>query len=482
MKMYNLLAALIICPMLLSGMEEQYKIDSMQETIPESSICRNQYLPNGIKVYHLPAKNNELMIRLIVKTGYVTENINERNASLFVEYIMSQNLEKSLKKSNIDVNVITKVANEFTNYDIILTNPTEENTKELAEAIVETIEGMNFDSDIMTDARQEILKNLNVNASESMCAFLHNKSLYANSQYQKDFNSCIKSIKNLHFSRVKSYYLRNYIPQNMAVLLVGSLSNTTNLIESKLAQIGMPDRNEVSNLRPLPIGDKVQVSIARSEEFESNQINIVYKHLNYNIGSYEGFLQDLHCKIISNALYYRLTNSPDLQIADLNVAEKLFDSDKKALQISIVCKPENTYQVFAQVAEQISDISNNGFSKSEINNAQNITLELYANLDYDKIIQANIDNVSNSFVKGIPLFDNEQIANLSIQMNQFVTNDAVNEMSREILGGMNPVINMNVSEDFEIAESDIVKYYKNAFKANTSNNKTAEPKLSIRNK
>ena len=75
MKMYNLLAALIICPMLLSGMEEQYKIDSMQETIPESSICRNQYLPNGIKVYHLPAKNNELMIRLIIKTGYVTENI-----------------------------------------------------------------------------------------------------------------------------------------------------------------------------------------------------------------------------------------------------------------------------------------------------------------------------------------------------------------------------------------------------------------------
>lgn len=482
MKIYNLLVALIMCPMLLTGMDEQYKFDSMQENIPESTICKNQYLPNGIRVYNIPAKNSELLIRLIVKSGYITENINELNASLFVEYILSRNIENALKAANIEATVESKAANEFTCFDISISNSSEENRKNVAITIAQIFEKLEINQEEMTDARQNIMNRMNANVSESMCAYIHNKSLYGNTQYEKDFYACLKSIKNLHYSRVNAYYNRNYVPQNMAIVIIGNESRNTKYIESEFAKISMSDRNEVSNLRPLPIGDNVRISIARTEALEANKINIVFKHLNYNIGSYEGFLQDLNCKLISNALYYRLAKSPDMQIIDITVADNVFDSDKKALEIKITCKPENTNDVFARVAEQLAAISNNGFTELEINKAQKVIMEQYTNMDDKKVLQANIDNISSSFVKGMPLFDNSQIVNLSAQIKQFVSISAVNELSREIIGGMNAVINLNVTDEYKIAESDILKKYKHAFNENASNIESTEPIFSIRNK
>jgi zinc protease len=264
------------------------------DVLPLDANVKKGKLPNGLTYYIrknlLPEKRAEL--RLVVNTGSIMENDNQRGLAHFVEH-MAFNGTKKYKKQEL-VNYLESIGLDFgadlnasTGFDetiYMLTVPTDKPTllNNGIDVLKEWAANVTFENEEIDKERGVILEEKRIRGGGGM-RILEKRLpsiLYGSKYVSRLPIGTEENLKTFPHELVRQFYRDWYRPNLMSVVVVGDIDPVA--VERQIRTLFMPLRNparpRAREVVSIPDHDQTLVSIITDPEAPSRQVSVMYKH------------------------------------------------------------------------------------------------------------------------------------------------------------------------------------------------------------
>ncbi len=310
--------------------QSELKINSLDEQVPIDNKIKIGTLQNGIKYYirknQKPEKRAEL--RLIIKTGSITEDDNQLGLAHFVEHMCFNGTENFPKNKLVDFLESLGIRfgadlNASTGFDrtlYMLTLPTD--NKEILENGIRVLEEwahkVSFSDEEIEKERGVVLEEwrLGKGAQDRIQKKMFPKLFY-NSRYALRLpigDTAI--IKGAAPDIIRKYYNDWYRPDLMGIVAVGDFdeSEIETLIKKYFENIKPHSQPRIREKYEIPFHKEIIVSVEKDKELPYSNLTLFYKHEVKDQGTYRGYRQSLVEQLITamlNARFSELTRKSD---------------------------------------------------------------------------------------------------------------------------------------------------------------------------
>ncbi len=407
-------------------------IDRQQATtaVPTRTDMQHFTLDNGLNVYLMPRAQKGIEMRLLVKSGSLQENEQQRGLAHFTEHMAFKGtlhfpgtsgfkqLEQQGIKLGNHVNAVTSF--NSTTYKLSLPQATPEQTATGLQLLSDWAQGITFDQDAFEKERGVIVEEWRVRQG---VGFRINQALeqlrYHGSRYaERDPIGLLDVVRHAPVDEAKAYYRTWYHPERMALVIVGELdqstikSTITRYFSAKPSQPATPDNPEWQRFAPQPA---LLVSPIFDREYGDRVIQFSLQRdavapLNTSAGQRDDLLDNLWIPILNQRLAVLVDNG-ELPSASVNEQGALLD-EKRRQQLMIVRPSGQDYQGALRLLwTEVQRMATSPVSDDELNGVRQ---RLLAKLSQQAATQQRYQNdyladqITTALAFQMPLFDKKQ--------------------------------------------------------------------------
>ncbi|WP_297487239.1 pitrilysin family protein [uncultured Cetobacterium sp.] len=383
-----------------------FSLSFSENLIPSSDLISGK-LDNGLKYYILKNKKPEqrASLNLIVSRGSLAENDTQQGLAHFLEH-MAFNGTKKYKKNELvkylqslglkfggDLNAYTsfnetvyelKVPSSIPDLKIAL-----DVLKEWSANITLNQKDINDEKNIILEEwrlRQGIAKRI---------GDIQQKILFGDSFYSKRFPiGKTKIIETATKENLEKFYLKNYQPKNMAIVIVGDFNphEIIPFIKKTFKTLENTDNLSKKNYQ-IPIASKNSITVFTDPEITKTKLDITWKYKTSPVNSIENYKKLIVTNLLDSIINSRLNNislNKDSPFIYSSMYNFNLNTNTGVHGVSALIKNNNTLNTTKIIFENLKDISLNGIHSSELNG------EIKNEINNAKFAYNNRDSISNS--------------------------------------------------------------------------------------
>lgn len=187
-------------------------------------------LKNGLKVIHIKRKSNPLVLGVVVKVGSNYENNDELGLSHFMEHMIFCGTKKrnvlqiSSEIENLGGEINANTSNERTYFYISVLK---KHFDKALDVLSDIVQNPLFNDEYIEKERKVVLDELNMYVDDPKAHQweLFQKALYKKNKSKDSIVGNKKVLEKLSRNDILKYYSTYYVPNNMALVLVGDIKN-----------------------------------------------------------------------------------------------------------------------------------------------------------------------------------------------------------------------------------------------------------------
>lgn len=196
-------------------------------------------LPNGLKVIYDHKKSNSVVIQVMVKVGSDSEKDNERGISHFLEHILFEGTKKRPTNKEI-TNEIEKIGGDFNAYTsnektCFYIKVLKKHFAIALEVLSDIIQNPLLQQGVIDKEKNVILKEIDMVHDEPRFYqwILLQENLFEKHPCRNPTYGNKNIIKALTKNKAAEFYRKYYVPNNMAISVVGNVKDWKNKIAHK---------------------------------------------------------------------------------------------------------------------------------------------------------------------------------------------------------------------------------------------------------
>ena len=203
------------------------------------SFMRSVKLANGLEIIYENKKNNSVVVQVMIKVGSNDENKNEMGISHFLEHILFEGTINRPTNQEIS-NEIEKIGGEFNAYTTnertcFYIKVLKKHFLKAVEILSDILQNPLFDEKHITKEKNIVLKEIDMIHDEPSYYqwVLLQKNLFKRHPCKNPTYGDRKIIKSLTREKIKNFFEKHYLPNNMVISVVGDVKNWKKEIEKK---------------------------------------------------------------------------------------------------------------------------------------------------------------------------------------------------------------------------------------------------------
>jgi len=196
-------------------------------------------LANGLEIIYENKKNNSVVVQVMIKVGSNNEMKNERGISHFLEHILFEGTTNRPTNQEIS-NEIESIGGEFNAYTsnertCFYIKVLKKHFSKAVEILADILQNPLFKKEHIAKEKKIVLKEIDMVLDEPSYYqwILLQKNLFKKHPCKNPTYGKREIIKNLTKTKVKSFFEKHYLPNNMVISVVGDVKNWKNEISSK---------------------------------------------------------------------------------------------------------------------------------------------------------------------------------------------------------------------------------------------------------
>ncbi len=405
-KIINLFFIMLISVSIVSAQKP-----SVEKSIPTDPLVKVGKLKNGLTYYirQNDKPENKVEFRLVINAGSLLENEKQQGLAHFTEH-MAFNGSENFKKNEL-VNYLQTVGvkfgadlNAYTSFDetvYILPIPTED--PEIFSKGMLVLEdwasGLTMSEDEIDKERGVVLEEyrLGQGANQRM-RDEYFPVLFKDSRYSERLPIGKKEVlENFDYSVLKNFYQDWYRPDLMAIIAVGDLdiAEMEKEITKRFGQLKNPKNPKKREVYKVPNHEEVRVSIATDKEANFNQVQIIYKHENFETETLSDLRRELTHQLYNGMLGSRLNElrqSPEPPFLFASTSFSQFVRSKSAYSSFAIAGENGIEKATKVIAEENKRVKEHGFTQAEFERYKKTFLN-----NYEKQLKEADKTESNRF-------------------------------------------------------------------------------------
>jgi predicted Zn-dependent peptidase len=189
-----------------------------------------EILDNGIKLYKIPFRNENIAIGILVNVGSIFEDKEFRGISHLLEHMMFQSNKKYNKnlihllfeESGSIHNAIT-----YYNYTLYFAAVTKEGFENIVDLFYWMFENDKYDNNEFENEKNVVKTEIMMREDDPIVNLNDNlsKSVYGDSDYGDPIGGYIETINNITKDKLEEFKYKYYSPKNISIFLEGNISD-----------------------------------------------------------------------------------------------------------------------------------------------------------------------------------------------------------------------------------------------------------------
>jgi predicted Zn-dependent peptidase len=189
-----------------------------------------EILDNGIKLYKIPFRNENIAIGILVNIGSIFEDKEFRGISHLLEHMMFQSNKKYNKnlihllfeESGSIHNAIT-----YYNYTLYFAAVTKEGFENIVDLFYWMFENDKYDNNEFENEKNVVKTEIMMREDDPIVNLNDNlsKSVYGDSDYGDPIGGYIETINNITKDKLEEFKYKYYSPKNISIFLEGNISD-----------------------------------------------------------------------------------------------------------------------------------------------------------------------------------------------------------------------------------------------------------------
>lgn len=196
-------------------------------------------LPNGLTVIYEPKKGNSVVVEVLVKVGSNLEAPQVRGISHFIEHMLFEGTKKRPTNHQIS-NEIERIGGEFNAYTsnertCFYVKVLKKHFSIAVDVLADIMQNSLFKEEDVKKEKNVILKEIDLVNDEPRYYqwVLLNKNLFEKHPTQNPVYGEREAVKKIDGNKIKTYFEKYYIPNNMTISIVGEVKDWRKAIETK---------------------------------------------------------------------------------------------------------------------------------------------------------------------------------------------------------------------------------------------------------
>ncbi|MFC1562071.1 M16 family metallopeptidase [candidate division KSB1 bacterium] len=440
----------------------------LEQKVPVAPQITVGTLDNGVRYYirenRRPEKRAEL--RLVVKTGSVLEDEDQRGLAHFVEH-MSFNGTKNFRKQEI-VEFMESIGmsfgpglNAYTSFDetvYMLQIPTDQpGVMETAFQILEDwAHNVLFEDEEIDKERGVIIEEWRL--GQGAGARMRDKQfpiLFKGSKYAERLPiGTLESLENFEYESLKRFYRDWYRPDLMAVIAVGDFddSDVEALVTQHFGAI-MPAENPRSRIIvEVPDHDETLCAIATDKENPGTSVAVYYKQSirdQSTIGAYRRNIVEGFFNGMLNFRFDELIQKADPPFLGASSGQQIFVKSKEVYYLSAAVEESGIERGLETLLVEAERVAQYGFTPSELDRFKKLILRSVEQA-YTERDKSNSITFAEEFIRAF--LEDEPIPGIEYEFELYkrfvpeITLYEINSLAWEWITDRNRVIMVNAPE------------------------------------
>jgi len=189
-----------------------------------------EILDNGIKLYKIPFRNENIAIGILVNIGSIFEDKEFRGISHLLEHMMFQS-NKKYNKNQIHLlfeeNGSIHNAVTYYNYTLYFAAVMKEGFENIVDLFYWMFENDKYDNNEFENEKNVVKTEIMMREDDPIVNLNDNlsKSVYGDSDYGDPIGGYIETINNVTKDKLEEFKYKYYSPKNISIFLEGNISN-----------------------------------------------------------------------------------------------------------------------------------------------------------------------------------------------------------------------------------------------------------------
>lgn len=456
---------------------------SLDDPIPIDPNIKIGKLDNGLKYYikKNSKPENRMVIRMPFLCGSNLEDDDQKGLAHFIEH-MAFNGSKHFHKNEL-INFLEKTGVRFgadlnahtwfneTVYKLELPSDDKELVDKGITVFADWGFGLDFAHEEIDRERGVILEEWRLRNGAGARSFLKHLAVAAEGSRYVDRYTIgdTNIILNAPYEAFTRYYGDWYRPDLSAVIVVGDIdvNEIEKLIKEKFSSWKMPKNPREYRKFHVPFHKENKVSIALDPEASSPQINLSFKHKEFEQGTYRAYRGNLVRNLISSLISGKLSEltkkgDPPYQYAAAFDGKMM--SFAPAFQIFSALRADQIERGYRTMLTEVFRAYQHGFPQSDIDREKKSMLRMIDKF-YDEKDKLESVNLAEEFIRNF--MENEAIPGIEVERKLYykwlpeITNDELVNEIRSLLKDENMVVMYTGPESIQtLSEAQFLDIYK----------------------
>ncbi len=474
---------LLIFTILILGCQTKDLETAKEKLEIDDSILTGQ-LDNGLKYFiqNNGHPDNRIELRLIVNTGSIQEEEDQRGLAHFVEH-MAFNGTKNFEKDRLvkyleslgmgfgpEINAYTSF--DETVYKLSIPADDHETIQNAFQILEDWAHNISFLDDEIEKERGVIVeewrggRGVQGRYRDRLYPALLKDSRYA----ERLPIGQMDVVKNCEPQRLRDYYNDWYRPELMAVAVVGDIQyNTAEELIKKHFNFNNRGNEQIRVEYPVPLNDRIDVEVISDSEMTSSEIRMFIKTegivLNTN-ETYREYIKGLLVSMMFNSRMEEIYIKPDAPFLSASGGFGSFVRNVGLISFSATLEEGESLLGFRALLSEIERVKQHGFSEAELDRAKSKVHMIITNMyneRHNKVSTTIISEFVDYFLEGnIPMsIETESPLLKSILSN--ISIEDVDDKAIEGYSGKDRTITIHIPENSDIKpplNDEFVKEFK----------------------
>jgi len=408
---------------------------------------------------------NRIELRLVVNTGSIQENENQRGLAHFVEH-MAFNGTQNFKKDRLvkylesigmafgpEINAYTSF--DETVYKLSIPSDKPEIIKNAFQILEDWAHQISFEDEEIEKERGVIVeewrggRGVQGRYLDKLFPILFKDSRYASRLTIGEMDV----VKNCDPQLLRDYYNEWYRPESMAVIVVGDL---TNIDVKKEIETHFSFTNEYKGREKVtynsPIIKRTAVEIITDPEMTYNDISMFIKkpkRVTDSAYSYRAYINELLGVLMFNTRMEEIYTQPEAPFLYAGTGSSSLNRELDMAVFSVQATDENILGGFEALLSEIEKVNQHGFNIDELDRGKSL-ITMILNQMYNE--RENIESpaiasdlVSYYLEGGVVMSIEDEVALLNSFLSD-ITLDEVNEAGISYFNGVDKTVTLHIPE------------------------------------
>ncbi|MGL1891033.1 MAG: insulinase family protein [Spirochaetaceae bacterium] len=470
MKQYSkFISTILFCFLLLNCQTQSKNIPEVISDLLEiNPAILEGKLDNGLSYFiqENAKPENRIELRLIINTGSIQENEEQKGLAHFVEH-MAFNGTKNFEKDRL-IKYLESLGmgfgpeiNAYTSFDETvyqLSIPADDPTV-LANAfqiLEDWAHQISFEDEEIEKERGVIVeewrggRGVQGRYMDKLLPVLLQDSRYAERLTIGDMDV----IKNCETHELRDYYNEWYRPELMAVAVVGNIES--NNIESLIQKHFNFENNNKGRdriLYPVPILDRLDVIIMEDEEMTYTDLLYIIKKQGYKlktIDDYKLYINELLTMFMFNSRMEEIYTKPDSPFLYAGSGNSSFVRNVSMFMFSAQLHDDKIEEGVSAVLSEVEKVKQNGFNQDELDRSKSLISMIMTNMYNERENSESsglISEIVRYYLESVPVMDIGYENSIIKDILEQITLSEINSKSIDLFSGSDRTLTVNTPKD-----------------------------------